>query len=880
MAAMGRRRMCFRYAMVILLLGAIAFVSHLHILSIQRGLDKAREAAHTMSRASDALHYGAERVMPWMPAADASAIERITQTIDRAAKVLERGDFDQDGGATAGQERTGARTVPAAGVARDLAAHAEILRRVLTGHVEGLTQPASRLADSARGLAARLDGIATSLDQRGRELGGRLHLVQSLSVSAVLLTLLGVGVFVYRPMASLPAGSRERMREAVDTMTAGLMLLDEDAVCIDSNARLNELVDMEPKWTPIGRRMDEIISEFADRGDYGPKIPPYQPVDPAIFTAPEFADIHLETPRGKVVATGVSSRPGGGWVITYSDITAMKEQARMHYRAKRKLAVSEARAQQLARQAATANRSKSAFLASMSHEIRTPMNGIIGVSELLCDTRLDSEQRSYAETIRKSGEALLVIINDILDFSKIEAGRFVLNPAPFNLRATIEDVQLLVTPKAREKNLEIKVDYPTELPAAFSGDVVRVRQILVNLIGNAVKFTSEGYVSISVIGSVRNAQAALQIDVSDTGIGIPEDNIDRIFGVFEQVDQSQARRFEGTGLGLAITRRLVEMMDGDISVRSEAGVGTTFTICLSLPVEDELEITDSVAPTLPPGLRILTADDVEADLALLTSRLREHGAEVDYAPSSQEALALHEIARAQNAPYQVALIDHRMPGMDGIALAEAFRHVDPELTMVMISSDELPASEGTRSADLFARRLLKPVRPSTLFETIATALAAQQTSGGQPGDEPLKSRLLVLVAEDNRTNQMVVRKMLKDQPVDLRFAGNGRDAVELYSAVNPDLILMDVSMPEMDGFEATGAIRALETEGQVRHTPIVALTANAMAGDRERCLEAGMDDYLSKPLRKAQLLKTIAAFHGKSAVAAQVSQPLPSARQA
>ena len=365
-------------------------------------------------------------------------------------------------------------------------------------------------------------------------------------------------------------------------MQVGLLVLDEQAICVGTAGRLHDLLEVSGQWDPKGRSISSIIQEFAARGDYGPRIDPTKPVEAGLFRRRDFEDIYMDTPHGRILAVTVSRRFQGGWLLTFSDMTRMKEQARILARTQRDLAESEAKAKRLAEEADAANHAKSAFLASMSHEIRTPMNGVMGMAELLAETNLSVEQRTYVDTIGHSAEALLRIINDILDFSKIEAGRMSLDIANFNLLTAIEEVMMLVNANAREKDLDLCLVYDPKIPIGFSGDVFRIRQILINLVGNAIKFTPAGKVVIRVDAG----DPGIEISVSDTGIGIPAADRERIFGEFDQVDRSQGRRFEGTGLGLAITKRLVDLMGGSINVTSTVGEGTCFTVSLNLPHAD------------------------------------------------------------------------------------------------------------------------------------------------------------------------------------------------------------------------------------------------------------------------------------------------------
>jgi len=528
-------------------------------------------------------------------------------------------------------------------------------------------------------------------------------------------------------------------------------------------------------------------------------------------------------------------------------------------------------------EALRASQAKNTFLANMSHEIRTPMNGVLGMASLLSATELSSIQRDYVEAIEASGDALLTVIDDILDFSKIEAGKLQLETVDFNLIQLVEDVMRLLAERAQSKGLELLCDTSGDVPFGVRGDPGRLRQILTNLIGNAIKFTEHGEVVVRTgLVNGNDDQVELRFEIQDTGIGITPEARERLFQSFSQADSSTTRKYGGTGLGLAICRQLCQMMGGTIGVDSQPGAGSTFWFTVWLQRRAGQGNAVDVQPADLDGVRALIVDDNSTNRTILLRQTQAWGMTNDSVENGPQALDILRSAAARGAHYDIAILDMMMPGMDGLELARTIKS-DPAISAVRLV---MLTSMGQRGDGAQAKRagivgyLTKPVRQAQLHNCLATVMGIAQQGTGERlvtrhdlTHYRVRKGTQVLVAEDDLISQRVASRLLEELGVQAKVVNNGVEAADAAARTAYDLIFMDCQMPELDGFAATGRIR--EQESTTRRIPIIALTANAMQGDRERCLVAGMDDYLTKPLRSAELAQKLIKWLGEdtSAVA-------------
>ncbi len=638
----------------------------------------------------------------------------------------------------------------------------------------------------------------------------------------------------------------------VHNLRDAVFILDGRGRVVNLNPSGVRLID-RPSTDVVGHTLETLLGQRTDLLDLYQRsiVAPEDEVVTEIVLyrseAPRYFEVRLSTLRDRREALI-------GRLLTLRDVTERKLV---------EIAMQQARAE-----AERANKAKSAFLANMSHEIRTPMNAVLGMSGLLLDTELNPDQRDYADTIRSSGESLLTIINDILDFSKIEAGRMDIESQPFDLRECVESALDLVAANATDKGLDMAYVFEGDVPVAIESDVTRLRQIILNLLSNAIKFTDTGEVVLEVSAQASTAdRVELKFAVRDTGIGLSADAIDRLFQSFSQADASTTRKYGGTGLGLAISKRLCELMGGTMWAESAGtGHGAVFIFTIQAAVVPQFQpARRDLGRSYPEltGKRLLIVDDNATNRKILMRQTGQWGMLARETESPREVLHWLE----NGAVFDVVILDMQMPDMDGVALAKQIRQVTPNLPLILLSS--LGWREAGEQEKLFAAHLTKPIKPSHLLDALTSLLFDLQTRSDRrtpdrttPGPEmaaqyPLK----ILVAEDNVVNQKLALRLLEQMGYRADVASNGLEAVQSVTRQTYDVVLMDIQMPEMDGLQATRTIRTLD--GTVAQPRIIAMTANAMEGDREDCLAAGMNDYVSKPMRVNELVAALArSAHG------------------
>ncbi|MGV6800823.1 MAG: response regulator [bacterium] len=665
------------------------------------------------------------------------------------------------------------------------------------------------------------------------------------------------------------------LNEIFDTMDQSLVVLDSDLNIIMVNEKPD--IPLPPgDWYP-GNSAYDLYNTAYDLGFYkydrdGRKETIERKVLNGLKSGVDFTAYRADLSRQHIVEK-FFPRECGGFVILYADITKETNREQELRALSRDLRASKEEAE-------AATRAKSEFLANMSHEIRTPMNGVLGMSEILLTTDLTPRQHEIASVIMRSGDGLLTIINDILDFSKLEAGKMKITKEPFDILNAIEDVGNLISPEAEEKGLELMVRFQPGLMTSVLGDPGRTRQVITNLVGNAVKFTDNGYVLINVTGANRGDLVDLRIAVEDTGTGIPKDKLASIFNKFEQVDGSSSRKHEGTGLGLSISKRIIEMMGGTLSVESELGQGSTFFVHVTLPVDSsERAAKPQILPELH-GMKCLVVDDNPVNREILDEQLGSWGIQAECVASGKEAIAT---LRAQETPeehFNFMILDFQMPDLDGSEVATLINDDEKiaDLPIIMLTSaGQKDDPNMLRSLDL-ASYLVKPVRSSALLNTIVNVLNQQTINLTHSVSKVLKNNapepaalaavpeqpVRILIAEDNMVNQMVAKTMLEPINAKVHIANNGQEAIDMYRKNDYELVLMDISMPVMDGIQAMAEILKIREETGVT-IPVIGVTAHALREDENRCLDAGMDDYLPKPIKQEKLLALIEKWATPSA---------------
>lgn len=662
----------------------------------------------------------------------------------------------------------------------------------------------------------------------------------------------------------------EALQVIFNNIGQGITWFDANLNVRALNAKALEVLDVPADEFGVGDSLESLIRKNVERGEYGAgEVDAIVAERLSLVRTSEPQAVERDRYDGRRIRIERYPVSEGGFVAVYTDITIRHEQQQALEEEKER--------------ANRANQAKSAFLANMSHEIRTPLNSILGLAELLQTTDVDSRQRRFAETIVSSGRGLLSILNDILDFSKIEAGELSIELEPFDLRTIVEGVATMLSSQTANKNVDILVRFKPGVPRHLISDEGRLRQVLTNLVGNAVKFTDAGHVLIDVTGQRDGDNLELMIAVVDTGTGIAPDQHEAIFGAFQQVDGSSTRRHGGTGLGLAISKRLIESLGGRIGIDSELGRGSTFWIKARFPIASEGGNTVNVADSDLAGRSVLVVDGRPVNRLILEEQLHNWGAEAICVDTGVSALDAIKRAIADGNGFPVAITDDKLPDMDAETFVKHCRAIEGADGLPIIALTSIGKTESwnrLRGLEL-AGLVEKPVRTDSLLLAILDALAgsaiepagevseavpapADDSDPGPGSAPPAPERRQILVAEDHELNRRLIEHMLYGTGFDPVFAEDGAIAVKLYGEIKPELVLMDVSMPKMDGFEATAHIRKLQEADGV-FVPIVGVTAHAFEEDRRRCLKSGMDDHLPKPLSLDALKATLERWAGKSA---------------